>query len=277
MQRLPLVRERAADPERVQPQGLHLDGLADPGRDDPVSHLRVHPGQLDAGLPRGEQAVGVGLDPISRPARVARQDRLDRALEARHGRPRRRPAGRGHGLEVIVDRDDVPERRVDRVVLGLGALVGKKIWQHALGDGAGPFREDPLGLGQAAGRETQAAERDERVAAPVGEPRVPRDDGPTRAAAHEIRVGRAIEPIDERGPPRSLGRPQRLESGSGAAGTERAFVSLGGREPNALPSREIEAIFARRREVFGKVEAPRLFLGVEEMAVPLGRGGIRAV
>src|SRR5712691_2424145 len=44
----PLLREAAADPERIEPQGLHLDRLADPRGDDPVPHLGIHPGELHA-------------------------------------------------------------------------------------------------------------------------------------------------------------------------------------------------------------------------------------
>src|SRR5262249_9189698 len=65
----------ANDAERVEPERLHLDWLPDPGRDDPVAHLGVHPGELHPGLARGEQAVRVQVDAIARALREPRDYR----------------------------------------------------------------------------------------------------------------------------------------------------------------------------------------------------------
>src|SRR5207253_4558546 len=77
----PALGELAPDAQRVQPERLHLDGLADTRRDHPVAHLGVHPGELDAGLARGEEAVAVDVDPVAGPGHIAREDRLYRARE----------------------------------------------------------------------------------------------------------------------------------------------------------------------------------------------------
>src|SRR5262249_34242178 len=59
LERPPALRSSARDVERVQPQRLHLDGLADPRRDDAIAHPGVHPGELDAGLAGSQEPVAV--------------------------------------------------------------------------------------------------------------------------------------------------------------------------------------------------------------------------
>ena len=73
-------------------------------------------------------------------------------------------------MEVIVDGDDEPQRGIDGVELGHLTAIEEAIGQHALGDNAGPVQEDGAGVGEPAGCQAQSAERDEGVAAPVGEP-----------------------------------------------------------------------------------------------------------
>src|SRR3989442_1126948 len=76
-QRLPRPRrlsEPAGEPghrdERVVPEGVDLDRFADPRRHHPVAHLRVHPGELDPGLARREQAVRGILPDSAAPSRA---------------------------------------------------------------------------------------------------------------------------------------------------------------------------------------------------------------
>src|SRR5207247_4702079 len=110
----PALGEAAPDAERVQPERLDLDRLADARRDHPVTHLGVHPGELDAGLARGEEAVVIEVDAVAGPGRVAREDRLHRADErlplARRDMPR--------ALQELVHGPPVPERGGARVELG---------------------------------------------------------------------------------------------------------------------------------------------------------------
>ena len=115
---------------------------------------------------------------------------------------------------------------------------------------------------ESAGRQAQTAQRDERVAAPVGEPRVAGDDRPARAAAHEVRVGRALERGREgaRGALRSAGA-DRLEGALRGPGAERGFVPLGRHEPDRRRRRrDRRSGSPGRRQILGEVEPAGAFL-----------------
>src|SRR5262249_60894650 len=137
--------------------------LAEGWGDDPVAHLGVHPGELDAGLPSREETVMVRLDRVPRAGSVAGEDRRDDRLE------RLAIASRDAGgdLQELVDRGDVPQRRIDRVELELLATIGKSVRQHPVRDDCGPLEEDRTGVVEAACREAEAGERDERGTPPV--------------------------------------------------------------------------------------------------------------
>src|SRR5687768_4919496 len=61
---LPLVVVMASNPERVQPERLHFDGLADARGDDPIADLRVHPGELHTTFAGHQQTVTVSADAV---------------------------------------------------------------------------------------------------------------------------------------------------------------------------------------------------------------------
>ena len=84
------------------------------------------------------------------------------------------------------------------------AILREEIGQHSRGDAPAPHVEDGGRLFQPTGRETEAAQREERVAPPVREPRVARHDGLAVAAPHEVGVGGALEPASEARPARTL-------------------------------------------------------------------------
>ena len=219
------------DPERVEPERLDLDRLADARRHDPVADLGVHPGELHARLAGGEQAVVVerGCRSACRarsPSRIACDRRRASALRSRGGAL---PARGLDGARGIVHGDDVPERRVDRVELGRVALVGEAVGQHPLGDRPGPLEQDRPRFVEPAGREAEPAQRDERVAAPVGEPRIAGDDGLARAAPHDVRVGGALSgesrtarrrALLRRGAARAKVSARRRPGGSASGGAE---------------------------------------------------------
>src|SRR5882724_7531722 len=165
-------REAGHRAERVVPERVDLDRLAGAWRDDPVTHLRVHPGELDAGLARPEEAVGgILLDPVARALTVEPHDLLEHR-EQLFEQPvvsRRRVIG--------ADRLDVPEGRVHGVVLRRLAGVGKSVRQHPTVHEPGERRENPPSDLRASGRQRQARQRDHRVASPVAEPVVAGDDG----------------------------------------------------------------------------------------------------
>src|SRR5687768_10144504 len=61
--------------ERVQPQRLDFDRLADARSNHSISNPRVHPGQLHPGAAGHQQSVGVEPDPEPRPRSIAPDDR----------------------------------------------------------------------------------------------------------------------------------------------------------------------------------------------------------
>ena len=96
-------------------------------------------------------------------------------------------------------------------------------------DTAGPFEQDRARVVEPAGRQAQTPQRDERVAAPVGEPGIAGDDGLPEPRLDEIGVGRALQREPKRAPPcrapRGAGgrgpRSRRRGQGSGGARTGR--------------------------------------------------------
>src|ERR1019366_4742705 len=76
IQQLPLVVGLARDLERVEPQRLDLDRLADARRHHPVADFRIHPGELHAGLAGCDESVVVAMNPVARAVQVALEDRI---------------------------------------------------------------------------------------------------------------------------------------------------------------------------------------------------------
>src|SRR5215217_9693145 len=61
--------------QRIEPERVDLDRLSTPRCDDPVVHLRIHPGQLVARFPLAQQAVGgIYADPEPRAGHVTTDD-----------------------------------------------------------------------------------------------------------------------------------------------------------------------------------------------------------
>src|SRR6266536_1490993 len=87
--------------------------------------------------------------------------------------------------EIIVDRNDVPKRCIDRIEFGLLAGIGEAIRQHALGNNARPGDQNIARVFQMSGRDAEAANRDKRVATPIAEPGVAGDKGLSLAALDE--------------------------------------------------------------------------------------------
>src|SRR5438094_8253895 len=77
---LPLLRKLAADPKRIQPQGLHLNGFADPGSDSLSIHPGVHPRDREPRLACSQPPVSVHVNPITGSLRIVAEDRFDRRL-----------------------------------------------------------------------------------------------------------------------------------------------------------------------------------------------------
>ena len=114
-------------PQGVVPQGVDLDRLAAPRGHHPVADLGVHPGQLHAGLPRAQEAVGLVLAyAVARPLPVPADDVGQPRVELGEERVILR------GGVIGADGLDVPERGVDRVVLRRLAGVGETVGQESV-------------------------------------------------------------------------------------------------------------------------------------------------
>jgi hypothetical protein len=69
--------DRSRNAQRIEPQRLHLDRLADARRDHLVADLSVHPGELHAWHAGGEQPVLIHADAKARAGAVAGDDLAD--------------------------------------------------------------------------------------------------------------------------------------------------------------------------------------------------------
>src|SRR5439155_9322633 len=131
----------------------------------------------------------------------------------------------------------------------------------------GPFEEDRAGVVEPARREAEAAERDERVPSPVGEPRVAGDDRLAAPAPDEIGVGGAVETGGKLPATLQLGRADSVAPLG-------QIVSLGSQRPDRLAAREVPSKDSGRPEVLDVIETAGALLGVEEVAIPVGLVGI---
>ena len=125
--------ERAREPgeggERVEPQRVHLDGLADAWRDHVVADLRVHPRELHARLAGTQETVGgIHRDAVPRSVAMPRHDRFERRVQLFQ-----QPVVSGRGV-MGADRLHVPQGRIDRVVLRRVAAVGEPVRQETAVD-----------------------------------------------------------------------------------------------------------------------------------------------
>jgi hypothetical protein len=168
--------------QRIEPERLDFDGFADARSDHVVADLRVHPGELQARSARRQETIGLEADAVARAAGIALYDLLRRSFERRALARRQSGAVR---FQQLPDAEHVPERCVDRVVLRrLRWVVREAVGQHALGDCARPGQQDLRCLVIPLGRQAEPAQRNERVAPPIAEPRVACDDRLPRTSTH---------------------------------------------------------------------------------------------
>src|SRR4029450_8421626 len=104
--------------------------LAAPRCHPPVPHLRIHPGELDSGRTTGEKTIFIRMNPVPGSPGVALEDRLSRPIEEAKIRRRNSLPGLGHTLAEFVNRDDVPERSIHRIELGLVTRLEETVGQH---------------------------------------------------------------------------------------------------------------------------------------------------
>ena len=182
-------RQSLSDGKGVEPQHLDLDGFADPRRHDTVTDFGIHPGKLGSWTAASQQAVVVDANAEARAVTVAGQDRRDRRFEPRLIARVERILMAAARLQELADGNHKPQRGVDGVVFGHVAFVRKAIGEHSFGNGAGPGEQNPPGVVQPAEGQGEPAHGDERIAAPIGEPRIPGQDRLAMTAVDEIGVG----------------------------------------------------------------------------------------
>ncbi len=68
--------------QRVDPERLHFDRLANARGHDPVADLRIHPRQLHAWHSRAQQTVVIGTNVETRATAIAGENGLYRLLQA---------------------------------------------------------------------------------------------------------------------------------------------------------------------------------------------------
>ena len=133
---------------------------------------------------------------------------------------------------------------------------------------------------EATSGEAEPAQRDERVAAPLAEPRVPGDDARPVPAIDQVGIRGSAESAAESGAARALPVAHPRGEDPDRASTVRARrdgLAQGGIAPfdregeQGLAAREIEAEHARGREVLAIVEPALAFAQVEKVAIPVGR------
>ncbi len=113
----------------VIPQGIDLDGFSATGRDHPISHLRVHPRQLIAGLSLGQQAVGwIDMDPEPGAADVMVED------VAQDGEQMGERVFVAGDVEIAFDGVEIPKRRVGGVIQPLLFAFREKIRDESVAD-----------------------------------------------------------------------------------------------------------------------------------------------
>src|SRR2546426_213529 len=117
------------------------------------------------------------MDAVARAFLVPREDRLDSITQSLLIAWRDFVLLCRYCLEEIVHGDDVPQRGINGVEFRYVATVRKAVGQHALGDRACPRKQDVVGLVESAGCQAEATQRNESITSPIGEPRIPRDDG----------------------------------------------------------------------------------------------------
>ena len=158
-------RESHHRDERVEPQRIHFDGLADARRDDVIAHFGVHPGELHAGLTGVEESVArVHVNLVARAADVP----FDNVRENGEQLLKQRQIFRG--CKCLPCGLEKPQRGVHRVVLRRIAAVGEGVGQHAAIGEARVGEQDRAREFGPARCQRQPGKRDHRVAPPIAEP-----------------------------------------------------------------------------------------------------------
>ncbi len=168
-----LDRPTLEELQRIEPKRVELDRFPASRRDDQVSDLRIHPGELISVGALGQQTVA-GVDSNSKigaPEMPSgdvfehRQQEAKRVLIAAEG-------------EVPIDGVEEPEGGVGGVVEAEIVALREHVRNEPVMDIASERSKDKTGLREATGGQGQPFEADHRVAPPIGEPVIAGDDRP---------------------------------------------------------------------------------------------------
>ncbi len=262
------------DVQRVEPERVDLDRLADARREYLIAILGIHPRQL---RPRfaGVQESVLLID-MSAVARAI-------GMRVNDGHQRGKQLGEqlriGLGLQVVLQRMKHPQRRIRRVVFRSLAAVRKPVRQHAAIDEGGIGLQDVGGNVVATQGGREPGQRNHGVAAPVRKPGIAGDDAGRRGAggapAHDELIGCAgqgANPI-RRALWQACGQDlavvvNRLHD---LASRDRRRRFGGGDEEERNSRLELRAEAAGKEQILRRIESTQRLLAVPETPVPGGR------
>src|ERR1700730_17997695 len=163
-----------------------------------LADLRIHPGELDAWLSRGEQPVGwIHVNVVASATDVRVHD------PRQHGVQLAQQADVSGYIEIFPNRLEVPQCCIDRVVLRIYYRAREIIWQHSLTDETRERSDDISSEPRTSGGQAKAWKRNHGVATPVAKPGIPgqhrsRFCGAILRACHNKLVGSEDELLDGR-------------------------------------------------------------------------------
>ena len=214
-----------------------------------------------------EKTVAIGLDVIPRAAEMPSKD-IDQCIEEALADECVITGLRDEGIDRLKE----PQGRIDRVVLGRVAGIGKSVGEHPPVAMLRKSAQDPLRFVKTPWNQRKSRESDHRVAAPVREPGITGDDGfPVLSATHDELVGRkekiahksvrGFPTLDEILPPADLCFPDLLE--------RPRIPNFRRRDQTGGALAEVEPERKRVVEIFMVVKPALSLLFVFEVVVPV--------
>src|SRR5258708_7111468 len=150
-------------------------------------------------------------------------------------------------------------------------MVREKVRQHAFGNAARPGEQNVARIGEPSRGKTKSTQSNERVATPIGEPRIAGHDGFAMATIDDVSISSAMERRGEFGPAEMfVGADSFCEFRGGQIAFARERGRVRCREhQHGFSGREVEIENAGCAEIFGVVESARGFLRVAEVLIPV--------
>ena len=191
--------------QRVVPKRVDFHRLADARRNGPIPDFCIHPSELHALFAGVDKTVRfIHMNAVSRAIDVGSDDLSQNRVQLRHGFL---VLGR---FEVLPDGFEVPQGCINGVVFRLAATVREMVGQHSFVDVMGKRKKNFPGDFWTASGQSEARKRDHRVAPPIAEPVIAREDGFSlrlfrQDALHDELIGGKNELADPCGGARCCG------------------------------------------------------------------------